>query len=140
MKNYLLDFNVTMFKYLNKPYEQNPIVLQFLNEYEQIYDELTNDKFNTNNNTKYTIYLWDNVKMNAYIRKVMNYYDYNLNQKLDKIINTIRHHIVKFHHVTQSIVANNVDLETLANKKIRLSVINTENHVISRFLHKFENS
>jgi hypothetical protein len=127
MKKYLKDFNATMLKYLNKPFEKNPIVMQFLYEYEEIYDLLTNDKYNTNNSTKYTIYLWDNAKLDDYIRKVMNYYDYNLQQKLDRIINTIKHHIVKFHHVTQSIVSNNAGLETMANKKIRLSMINIEN-------------
>jgi hypothetical protein len=116
-----------MFKYLNKPFEKNPIVAEFLKEYEEIYDILTNDKYNTNNSTKYTIFLWDNNKLNDYIRKVMNYYDYNLHQKLERIINTIKHHIAKFHHITQSIVSNDVNIETLANKKLRFSMIQVEN-------------
>jgi AAA+ superfamily predicted ATPase len=123
-----------MFKYLNKPFEKNPIVAEFLKEYEEIYDILTNDKYNTNNSTKYTIFLWDNAKLNDYIRKVMNYYDYNLHQKLERIINTIKHHIAKFHHITQSIVSNDVNIETLANKKIRLSIINVENVSLYIFL------
>lgn len=117
-----------MQKYLNISRSvRSPIQVQFFNEFEQIYAELTDDAYNTNNNTKYTIYLWDDSKFNDYISSVMSYQDYSMQQKLERLINTIKNHIVKFHHVTQTIVANNIEVETLASKKLRLSTFNIEN-------------
>lgn len=128
LRAYLLKFNVTMQKYLNISRSvRSPIQVQFFNEFEQIYEELTDDAYNTNNSTKYTVYLWDDSKFNDYISSVMSYQDYSMQQKLERLINTIKNHIVKFHHVTQSIVSNNVEVETLASKKLRTSTFNIEN-------------
>ncbi len=106
---------------------------EFLREINTIYDELTNEAYNHANSTKYTIYLWDNTKFIDYIKSVLAYNDFNLSQKLEKILNTVRNHITRLHHPTQAIVSNDLELETLAKKKLRFSTIVLEN-VCKQFL------
>jgi hypothetical protein len=115
-------------------------IKKFFAEFDQIYDELSNGinasaAFNgsvmatnsSNSKLKWTIYLWDNKKLIDYVSSVMSFDDYNLQQKLDKILSTIKNHIVRFHHVTQSIVSNNLELESMAKLRLRLSTLTVEN-------------
>jgi hypothetical protein len=113
-------------------------IKKFFAEFDQIYDELSNDLMNgslfsmtslnsTSSKPKWTVYLWDNKKLIDYVSSVMSFDDYNLQQKLDKILSTIKNHIVRFHHVTQSIVSNNLELESMAKLRLRLSTLTVEN-------------
>lgn len=106
---------------------RNETTSNFLQQFNEIYNELVNDSLTSQNKAKYTIYLWDNNRFLDYINSIMNYHDYDLKQKLEKIIITLKNHLVKQHHITQSIVSNQIELETLAGKHIRLSKINGEN-------------
>ncbi len=128
LKSSFSNLGVTLHKYFDlNEITGEAIVQDFLHEINKIYDELTNEAFNHANSTKYTIYLWDNTKFIDYIKSVLAYNDFNLSQKLEKILNTVRNHITRLHHPTQAIVSNDLELETLAKKKLRFSTIILEN-------------
>jgi hypothetical protein len=128
LKTSFSNLGITLHKFFDlNELSSESIVQEFLLEITSIYDELTNEVFNQANSTKYTIYLWDNTKFIDYIKSVLAYNDFNLSQKLEKILNTVRNHIVKFHHPTQAIASNDLELETLAKKKLRFSTIILEN-------------
>ena len=101
----------------------------FFSSFNQFYDLISNDSFNTNTNKKLTVYLWDNSAMINYIREsIVNGAD-NLNDLMSTILN----HFVDFHHPTQSIIKNNelIKLNTIANKQLRLSTFNLYDVFIS---------
>ena len=107
--------------------ERASLVASFMEQLASIYDEVTNDAHNTVNSTKYTVYLWDNRRMIDYATSILSFHDYEIKIKLDKIIAALRNHIVKQHHITQSIVSNTGELTSLAGKQLRLSTFNLEN-------------
>lgn len=134
---YLIELNSTVSKYIfeNETNSElfssvkniNETTSNYLEQFNGIYNEIINDSLKMSSKAKYTIYLWDNNRFLDYINSIMNYHDYDLKQKLEKIIITLKNHFVKQHHITQSIVSNQIELETLAGKHIRLSKINGEN-------------
>ena len=99
-------------------------------EFTQLYEEISNDNYNTNNNSKLTIYLWDNVTMIDYIRTTLS--KSISNQSLNEIMSTIKNHIVKFHHPTQSILKNinSFKMSSLAEEQLRLSTLTVEHVMI----------
>ncbi len=133
----LIELNSTVCKYIfdnetkselfSSVKNRNETTNNYLQHFNEIYNELINDSLTNQNKAKYTIYLWDNNRFLDYINSIMNYHEYDLRQKLEKIIITLKNHLVKQHHITQSIVSNQIELETLAGKHIRLSKINGEN-------------
>jgi hypothetical protein len=133
LRKSLLNINTTVFKYLNQ--NQNRInktkielvIAQFLGEFSSIYNELTNDSFNRLDATRLTIYLWDNVKMVEYVKVTISNNDFSLSKRISLIIDVIRNHLVKVHHSTQSIYSKNIQLDSLAQRKIRLSTLDLEN-------------
>lgn len=100
---------------------------KFYWEFNELNEELTSDLFNSNNNTKWTVFLWDSAKFSEYINTIFSYDEYSLQQKLDKSMSTLKNHFAKFHHITQAIVSNNLELESMAKKRLRLSTFNIEN-------------
>lgn len=126
LKKYLFNINSTLQKHFEEnQWNRNLAVLKFTTDFEKIYSQLTNVE--SVNSPKLTVYLWDNVKFIDYIKSIMAFNDLNLSQKLERILNTIKNHVVKFHHPTQSIVSNNIEIETLAQKKLRFSTLMLEN-------------
>ena len=105
----------------------------FHSEFTKLYEEISNDSYNTNKNSKLTIYLWDNTTMIDYIQKTLE--KSFSNKSLSEIMSTIKNHIVKFHHPTQSILKNinSFKMSSLADAQLRLSTLTLE-HVCMKFL------
>ena len=131
----MLDFNQTIQKNIQGYNDTQSIrsIGDFYYEFNRLYNEIVNDSFNTNNNSKLTIFLWDNLKFVDYINTIFSYDEYTLQQKLDKLMSTLKNHFVIYHHITQSIVSNNIELESLAKRRLRLSTLNLENVILSSF-------
>jgi len=92
----------------------------FYAKFSEFLDKLTNSKYDTNMNTKLTIYLWDNQAMLNYIRN-QNLLDKS-EKSLEKIFATLFNHISEFHHPTQSIIQGSRSvINTLSNGHLRLS-------------------
>ncbi len=104
---------------------------KFHKEFTKLYNEITNEIYNTNTNDKWTIYLWDNVAMIEFIKHQLSTRSLtksSINQKLNEILNTIKNHFVKFHHTTQSILknSNHFKIESFAKAQHRYSTLNLE--------------
>lgn len=129
LAKYLLDFNQTIQKNIQGYNDTQSIRLisDFYYEFNRLHNEIVNDSFNTNNHSKLTIFLWDNLKFIDYINTIFSYDEYTLQQKLDKLMSTLKNHFVIYHHITQSIVTNSIELESLAKRRLRLSTLNLEN-------------
>lgn len=103
----------------------------FFSDFNQLYDLISSDAFNTNTNKKWTVYLWDNRSMINYIRtSVLRGTD-----TLSDLMSTILNHFVDYHYPTQSIIKNDdlIKLNTAADRQLRLSTFNLYDVIVFYF-------
>lgn len=141
MKNSLLNINNTVFKYFEKNQNRTNknmsqvAIEKFRNDFNEIYDELTNDAHNRVNSTRLTIFLWDMALMKKTVMHIISNNDLALIRRVISIIDLIKNHIVRYHQSTHFFYSNSIQLDTLIDRKLRLSNIDLEN--VSRMFEKY---
>jgi hypothetical protein len=93
---------------------------KFCEKFLELFEKLTNVKYDTNRSTKLTVYLWDSKAMVDYIH---NEILVDKSEKgLEKLLGTLLNHIAEFHHPTQSIIQGSIsNVKTASNGHLRLS-------------------
>ena len=114
----LKKINHTVMEIVLKAADQKQVTTEFLKDFNELYDLITNDTYNTGNSTRYTVFLWDAAAMQGFIARQL-LLSGDLSTRVKLILSTLKNHLVPSLYPTQRFVNNQKTLLTLAGKKIR---------------------